>query len=340
MSNPVYVSGHEDDEFNAFGIDGFNEILHSFISEEVEVYEKRIYTKPKVIRAIVQNATSDVVTSSYIRQILCNIGVLRCGQYVKINGAYWIVSSLPDNNGFYEKAILWKCKYIIRFISPISGKIVEYPTYDMNSTQYGTGELNKTNISTGEAQHLVYVPYNEETILLDKRFRFLMDRNHVNPKAYRITQVDSTSYATGHESQDGLLQWSVIETQFNELTDNKELMVADYYKQDVREETSSTETEWSVCITDEHGDGRLAIGERKRITVSVLSSDGNVWTSPSLSVSIKQDGKVVSVDEVEDNGFTLFAYKDFDNVGKEVDVTVRCSDVRAESSMKITVVNW
>jgi len=92
MSKPLYNSGFEDDEFYAYGVDGFNEVLYSFLGEYVSVYEKRIYTKPKKVRAIIQNVTSDVITSSYIRQILCNVGFLRCGQYIKIGSEYWIVS--------------------------------------------------------------------------------------------------------------------------------------------------------------------------------------------------------------------------------------------------------
>jgi len=76
---------------------------------------------------------------------------------------------------------------------------------------------------------LLYVPYNDETVLVDDHFRFIMDRNKQNPTVFRITQVDTTSYAVGGENEDGLLQWSILQTQFNEETDNKELMVADYY---------------------------------------------------------------------------------------------------------------
>ena len=87
-------------------------------------------------------------------------------------------------------------------------------------------------MTVGEDQHLVYIPYNEETIMLDVQFRFLMDKNRKNPATYRITRVDPVSYAVGDERiDDGLIQWAVLQTQFNEATDNKELMVADYYPQ-------------------------------------------------------------------------------------------------------------
>ncbi len=81
------------------------------------------------------------------------------------------MSALPDNNRIYEKAVLWKCKHSIRFISPLTGEIVEYPVYSTNSTQYGTGEAGKTQMAVGADQHLIYLPYNEETIMLDAQSR-------------------------------------------------------------------------------------------------------------------------------------------------------------------------
>lgn len=74
--------------------------------------------------------------------------------------------------------------------SILRGKFVEYPVYSTNSTQYGTGEAEKTQLAVGADQHLIYVPYNQETIMLDTQTRFLMDKNRVNPSAYRITRVD------------------------------------------------------------------------------------------------------------------------------------------------------
>lgn len=132
----------------------------------------------------------------------------------------------PDNNKMYEKAIAWQCKYSIKFVSPTSGEIVEYPVYDINSTQYGSGETSEDHLTLGTSQHLIYIPYNEETIKLDSGFRFLIDKNRDNPTAYRLAQVDPGGYSCGKD--DGLIQWTIVESQFDEKTDSKELMVADY----------------------------------------------------------------------------------------------------------------
>lgn len=185
---------------------------------------------------------------------------MKCGQYIKVGSEYWIVSSLPDNNGIYEKAILWKCKYSIRFISPLTGDIVEYPTYSYNSTQYGTGELQRTNIAVGESQHLLYVPYNEETVLVDNNFRFIMDRNKQNPTVFRVTQVDTTSYAVGALNNDGILQWSILQTQFNDETDNKDLMIADFFKDSTDIIKGESDTTYRIELVDADGDFIAPLG--------------------------------------------------------------------------------
>ena len=107
MTRPLFNSGFEDNEFWAYGQDGFQEVLDSFLGSDVLIYDKRISTSPQEVRAIVQNKTSDVFNSTTVRQILCNIGILKCGQYVKFEDAFWLVVTLPDNNRIYEKAVLF-----------------------------------------------------------------------------------------------------------------------------------------------------------------------------------------------------------------------------------------
>lgn len=143
MSQPLFNSGFEGDEFSAFAQGGFEEILESPLADDIEVYEKTLSATAVKTRAIIQGVTADNYNNSVLRQFLCRIGTLRSGQYIKARGQTWLVYSLPDNNKMYEKAIAWQCKYSIKFLSPITGKVVEYPVYDINSTQYGSGETSE-----------------------------------------------------------------------------------------------------------------------------------------------------------------------------------------------------
>lgn len=340
MTRPLFNSGFEDDEFWAYGQDGFQEILDSFIGKNVQIYDKSIQLEPQICRVIIQNATSDVFNSTTVRQILCNIGILKCGQYVKDDDACWMVASLPDNNRIYEKAVLWKCKHSIRFISPISGEIVEYPVYSTNSTQYGTGEKVKTNIAVGDDQHLVYIPYNEETILLDDHFRFIMDKNKVNPTVYRITRVDSVSYAVGSENQeDGLIQWAVVETQFDDARDSRDLMIANYFKPSTGEDSTLPSESAEIKLTDIDGDYILVIGESKQIRVDCFDIDGNSIDQFDYRVDYEETDSITSVD-VKGNIITIIAEDDQRFVGTAFELSVICDSLGCAAKIKIQIGNW
>ena len=340
MTRPLFNSGFEDDEFWAYGQDGFQELLDSAIGSDVLIYDKSIQKEPITVRAIVQNKTSDVYNSTVVRQILCNIGVLKCGQYVECEGAMWLLSALPDNNRIYEKAVLWKCKHTIRFISPLTGEIVKYPVYSTNSTQYGTGELEKTYMTVGEDQHLIYIPYNEETIKLDDQFRFLMDKNRESPSAYRITRVDPVSYAVGDErNEDGLIQWAVLQTQFNEATDSKELMIADYFPQKP-EEVVPPAGQSGLVLTDLDGDQMLAIGETKQIQVKCVLPDGTETQISDYRMEYDFAGGAASV--VSDNAglITLQAANNQSFVGKTIKIRAISDTLNSDTTIMIQIVNW
>ncbi len=286
LNRPLYNSGLENNEFDAYAQDGFQELLESFIAKEVLIYPKTIMKEPIITRAIVQNVTSDTSNNTLIRQILCPIGLLMCGQYVKIGESYWLVATYPDNNQIYEKAVLWK-----------------YPTYSLNSTQYGTGEYNREHITVGEGQHLMYLPYNQETVLLDDQFRFIMDRNAANPTVYRITQVDNTSYAVGHENEGGLIEWHTEEVRFNEATDSGEYMIADYIsiKNTENPDDGSDEIpdgESKIILYDLDGDCKLALGESKQIRAMYATPDGieKPLTDYIVNITPDNDGVKFSCD--------------------------------------------
>lgn len=341
MTRPLFNSGFEDDEFWAYGQDGFQEVLDSFIGSDVLIYDKATYVEPQQVRAIVQNKTSDVYNSTTVRQILCNIGILKCGQYVKYDGAFWLVSALPDNNRIYEKAVLWKCRHIIRFLSPLTGELVEYPIFSTNSTQYGTGEEERPNITVGDDQHLVYLPYNEETILLDDRFRFIMDKNRKNPTVYRITRVDPITYAVGGErEEDGLIQWAVLETQFNEATDSRDEMVANYFSINGGESGSVSGESGTLVLTDLDGDLTLAVGERKQIRVSCVLPDGSSPDSFDYRLEYDFAGGAAEVVSVENDVVTLQATGGQDYIGFTVLVRAISDTLNSEASLKILIVNW
>ncbi len=337
---PVFNSGFEDDEFCTYGQDGFNELLFSALGADVTLYDKRIAAPARPARAIVQQRTSDTFNGADDRQVLCPIGTLHCGQYMKYNGGWWLVAGMPDDNRIYEKAVCWKCKHSIRFLSPLTGEIVEYPVYSENSTQYGTGEAKKNQMVVGEDQHLVYLPFNEETILIEDRFRFIMDKNLARPSVFRVTRVDPVSYAVGDERrEDGLIQWSVLEDQFNEATDSAELLVADYHVQPPGSSEGNKRGGASLTLTDLDGDFELALGETKKIAVSLTDRAGNPVEPPEYRLTYDFGG-AAEVTEDREGAVTLLAAKDPRYVGKRVKLRADNDALGVFAEITIQIVNF
>lgn len=140
---------------------------------------------------------------------------------------YWLCVEANNLHGIQWEGTLQFCNHTIRFYSPLNGEIVEYPISLINATQYGSGETAKEYMRIGTSQLIVYITYDEHTVLLDSGFRFLIDKNNNLPTAFEVKQADMVSYSDN--GQHGYIQLSVLENQFNPKTDNKELMIADYY---------------------------------------------------------------------------------------------------------------
>lgn len=216
------LSGFEEENFNA-DKGGFTELTNSFVGQTVLIYGDRITNTPTSIRALVQNVTADTPPSADQRQIMAEIGTLMCGQYIKIGDRFWLVVGLVDNNGVYDKAIIWYCNFSVKFKPPGTNTIVTYPVVSNNATQYNSGvESNKT-MTVGSTQRLLFVPYNDETIEVDHNFRFLIDRRVSKPTAYVVTQVDTEQFDyDGY----GVLRWTLSEDVLRE-EDDLVNMIAD-----------------------------------------------------------------------------------------------------------------
>lgn len=142
----------------------------------------------------------------------------------------WLCINANNLHGIQWEGTLAFCNYKIKFFSPLTKEIVEYPISAINSTQYGSGETDrydqKLHMTIGTSQMIIYITFDEHTCLIDSGFRFLMDRNKNNPTAFEVKQADTISYSDANGR--GYIHLTVAEDQFDPKRDNKELMIADY----------------------------------------------------------------------------------------------------------------
>lgn len=148
---------------------------------------------------------------------------------------YWMCLDANNLHDIQWEGTLRFCNHYVKFFSPLTKELIEYPVSILNSTQYGSGETERyddeIHMIIGTTQMLMYITYDKHTILIDNGFRFLVDRNKELPTAYVIKQADTVSYSDADKH--GYISFTLYEDTFNPKVDNKELMIADYWSDPV-----------------------------------------------------------------------------------------------------------
>lgn len=128
------------------------------------------------------------------------------------------------------------CNWILKWQKRDTGEILEYPCHDINSTQYNSGETSNKQFTVGSSQHMITLPYDENTVILDSPQRFYIDKDTNNPTAFIVTQNDTTSRSYGKK---GLVKVTVVESANNNSKDRPDLGVCDYFEPDsIKKDTS------------------------------------------------------------------------------------------------------
>lgn len=137
---------------------------------------------------------------------------------------YLICTESFDIDGMNYEGKFTLCNWMLRW-QKSDGSIVEYPCYDMNSTQYNSGEQYNRNFTIESSQHMLTLPCDENTVELCTPQRFYLDKATKNPNTYIVTQNDTTSYNYGKK---GLVKVTVYAHPSNPETDRPDLGICDY----------------------------------------------------------------------------------------------------------------
>lgn len=137
---------------------------------------------------------------------------------------YFICTEAFNIDDIHFKGKFTLCNWMLKWQNK-DGKILEYPCYDMNSTQYNSGEQYNRNFTVESSQHMLTLPSDENTVELCTPQRFYLDKATVNPMTYIVTQNDTTSYNYGKK---GLVKVTVFAHPNNPETDRPDLGICDY----------------------------------------------------------------------------------------------------------------
>lgn len=175
---------------------------------------------------------------------------------------YLICTEAFDVDSIHYKGKFTLCNWILKWQKK-DGTILEYPCYDMNSTQYNSGEQSNAHFTIGSSQHMITLPSDENTIALSSPQRFYLDKNMDNPTTFIITQNDTTSHNYGKK---GLVKLTVYESQNNLKTDRPDLGICDYVDINIKKDTCycgaiRTVIDYATNIIKSGGDSQVFIGK-------------------------------------------------------------------------------
>lgn len=141
------------------------------------------------------------------------------------NDEYYICTESFNINDIHYQGKFTLCNLILKWQNKSTGEIFEYPCHDINATQYNSGETSNKTFTVGSSQHMLTLPYDENTVILSTPQRFYIDRDTKNPTSFIVTQNDTTSYAYGKK---GLVKVTVMEYAKDSETDRPDLRICDY----------------------------------------------------------------------------------------------------------------
>lgn len=250
--------------------------------------------------------------------------------YDSSSDEYFLCTESFNIDNIHWQGRLTLCNWILKWQNK-DGIILEYPCHDMNTTQYNSGEQSNKQFTIGSSQHMLTMPYDENTVVLKSPQRFFLDRDYENPTTYIVTQNDSTSYNYGKK---GLVKVTVTESAIDWDEDNLELGVCDYVNVDSGED-DSTHIGESVIIYDT--DVIKSGGSPQTFKAKFFDEDGNeaIGVIPKwrivcsfedfLDISYKDDNIVIGIDDDRfiDEDFKLVLSNDKGEYSSSLIITVR-----------------
>ena len=133
------------------------------------------------------------------------------GDYVEWSNNIWLVYEADCDDEIYTDGNLRQCQYEL-FWQKADGTIVSRYACVQNASAYNNGETGNNTITLQSNQFMVYMPYDEDTCLLDNGLRIHMSRDNIVCKPYTLTRPDDITFGYGEK---GVLNIVFTQTQYN-----------------------------------------------------------------------------------------------------------------------------
>lgn len=248
--------------------------------------------------------------------------------YDKINEQYYICTESHNINTIHYQGKFTLCNWILKWQNK-DGKILQYPCYDINATQYNSGETSSRQFVVGTAQHMLTLPCDDNTVALSTPKRFFLDKNSEEPTAYIVTQNDTTTHNIGKK---GLVKLTVAQTVRDEKKDRIDLGICDYIDKNNIDIETDLEKSVIKCDTNIIKSG----GDLQYYYAKFYDANGNEldnitlkWTiicdyTDKLQIEEQDDYIAIGIDDDNylDESFKLVLSDEYGNYSSNIIVTI------------------
>lgn len=157
------------------------------------------------------------------------------GDYVEWSNRTWLVYEADADDEFYIDGKMYECNYVLYWQNN-KGEVIRKPCFVQNASSYNNGEEDGKVITLASNQFMVWMPLDDDTIVLRNGKRMFIDNYKDAPSCYKLTRPDTVSMKFGEK---GCTYYIFTQTETNTesdklvaLEDGTEVWLADYVEID------------------------------------------------------------------------------------------------------------
>lgn len=203
------------------------------IAREIEAIRRKYMSSPALKTVLVENKgreqyilihTTDTPSEKTFNTLPGEI--VSIGDIIAWNDMHWLVTQIDFDDEITRRGRIVQCNRKIRWQNRQTGAIVE--RWCLATKPYSSNIAEGLAIATSNREFKIQVTYDDETMMIDLDRRFLLEQINNTPKAYQVTSVDTITNRY-EEADGGFLVWNMKQCEYNSVTDNADLMIADYF---------------------------------------------------------------------------------------------------------------
>ena len=213
------------------------------------------------------------------------------GDYVEWSNNIWLVYEADSDDEIYTDGNLRQCQYEL-FWQNSDGQIISRHAWVQNASAYNNGESGNNTITLQSNQFMIYLPYDDDTLLLDNGLRMHISRSNRKCKPYKLTRPDDIAYGYGEK---GVLNLVFTQDEYNptddklvELEDGKSVWICNYFSPIIPPDPTPPD-ETANLFANISGNTNLKVGFSRSYLVNFTDKDGAAVEDVNFEWNVESD---------------------------------------------------